>query len=114
MAHIPPEGEFLPADSTDGHKNHSFVTDDDLQALMVEAETFNINDPRELADKMLQENLVMAIQSIANIARHGTNERTRLDASKYITERVLGKVTDGAKIGDTPRWESLIASAVED
>jgi hypothetical protein len=43
-----------------------------------------------LARRIFKENAPLAAASIAKLALHGQSERTRLDASKYVIERVLG------------------------
>lgn len=46
--------------------------------------------------RLLAENVGVAVMGIIHTAEHGSNERLRLDAQKYIVERVLGKVGDDA------------------
>lgn len=50
----------------------------------------------ELARRLINENVTTAVLGIVHIATHGSNERVRLDAQKYITERALGRVGDDA------------------
>jgi hypothetical protein len=67
--------------------------------------------PEELALQMYREAVVGATQSIINVAVNGMNERTRLSAAIYVTERVLGRTPDApstAKGG----WEDLLAKTV--
>jgi hypothetical protein len=54
----------------------------------------------ELAKMHLIEQAPYAAAQIAQLAQHASNERVRLDASKYIVERVLGpsgQPTQGVK-----------------
>ncbi len=45
--------------------------------------------------------------SIVKVARHAENDKLRFDASKYIVERVLGKVQDTGTT-EAAAWEKLI------
>lgn|SRR5690554_3200170 len=46
------------------------------------------------AKKIFAEHAAAAASTIAHIAIHGSSERVRLDASKYVVERILGRVGD--------------------
>lgn len=61
-----------------------------------------VNETEEqMARRIFREALPTAARAIADISRDSTNDRTRLDASKYIVERNLGKVgDDAAHVGD--------------
>jgi len=74
----------------------SWVPDDALNALIAERTIHTEEDNEQIARRLLRENVGAAILGIVHTAIHGTNERTRLDAQKYITERVLGRVGDDA------------------
>jgi hypothetical protein len=50
----------------------------------------------QMARRIFREALPMAAASIVDIASNSQNDRTKLDASKYIVERNLGKVGDDA------------------
>jgi hypothetical protein len=46
--------------------------------------------------------------SIVHIALYGSSERLRLDAAKYVTDRVLGRVGDDVIIGKNSPLDQLI------
>lgn len=50
----------------------------------------------KLARQLFQENAAAAAQSIIRIAVHGSTEKVRFDASKYILERALGPTSQQA------------------
>jgi hypothetical protein len=52
------------------------------------------------ANKLFREHAAAAASTIAQIAMHGSTERVRFDAAKYITERVLGPVAQGGGTSD--------------
>ena len=72
------------------NEEDSFVTDDELDALSDEVKVLHGGDLKVASQKLLEEKTLSAVQSIAKLAVHGTAERVRLDASKYLVDRVLG------------------------
>lgn len=69
------------------------VTADDLKALSDESDIMG-EDFKTLAERMLDENLTRAVLQLTKLALNASNERVRLDASKYIIERSLGRLQD--------------------
>ena len=83
-----------PDTDTDPSTNEdSFVTDDELEALSDEVKVLHGGDLKVASQKLLEEKTLSAVQSIAKLAVHGTAERVRLDASKYLVDRVLGPLS---------------------
>jgi hypothetical protein len=54
----------------------------------------------ETTRRLFEENSTDAALTIIHIAKHGSTDRARLDAAKYITERALGPVRDQAGTDD--------------
>lgn len=73
-----------------------WVPEEALDSLVTERTMREEESEEQLARRLLRENAGIAVHSIVHVAIHGTNERSRLDASKYILERVLGRVGDDA------------------
>lgn len=48
----------------------------------------------ETAKRLFNEHAADAALTIIHTAKHGSTDRVRLDAAKYITERALGPVKD--------------------
>ena len=69
------------------------VSAEDLAALKDEVEVLHGGDMKQAADTLLREKVSGAIISISKLATGASTERVRLDASKYIVERVLGPVS---------------------
>src|SRR3954471_1660372 len=88
-------GEERPRDPHDP-MDKAWVPDDALAALVSEAEIHPEESPEQTARRLLLENVGPVTLGIIHTALHGTNERTRLDAQKYVMERVLGRVGDDA------------------
>ena len=70
------------------------VDDDVLAALNMERQMNPGETEKELARRLMKENLPQVTMNVINTALHGSNDRIRFDASKYVMERVLGKIGD--------------------
>ncbi len=91
---IPPEGEQHQSDhGEEVWQEPELVTDEELDLLNDEVKVLHGNDLKEAANILLEEKAILAVQSIAKLARTANNDRIRLDASKYILERVLGPLS---------------------
>jgi hypothetical protein len=73
------------------------VSDKDMEAATLEGRVWGTGGPNGEGEstpatlkRLFRENSVQAAMNIVTIANHGTTERVRYDASKYIIERVLG------------------------
>lgn len=86
----------------------SWVPDDALKALVTERTLHDDESEEMLARRLLRENLPTAVLGIIHTAQHGESSRIRLDAQKYITERVLGRVGDDAYGADTSPVEAFM------
>lgn len=69
------------------------VTEDELAALKDEVDVLHEGDTKKAADDLLIQKVMSSIQSISKLATSAATERVRLDASKYIVERVLGPLS---------------------
>lgn len=69
-------------------------------AMKMETDTFGTGTgaqkPLEIAKRLFDENAVDAAMAIIHICKHGSTDRIRFDAAKYITERALGPVAKDA------------------
>lgn len=104
--------EFTPDDESQDDKNErrqaDWVPSDAVSALATEREIHPDESHEDLARRLLKENVGPATLSIIHISSHGGNERLRLDASKYIVDRVLGKIGDEIKKdGEDPLQQFL-------
>jgi len=48
--------------------------------------------PEQTANRIFKENLPAAARSIVTLAVNGGSERIKLDASKYVVERIMGRI----------------------
>lgn len=85
---------YSPYDKYDANDNPDIeVTDDDLRALKDEVDVLHGGDLKAAAGDLLEQKAMQAIISISRLATEASAERVRLDASKYIVERVLGPLS---------------------
>jgi hypothetical protein len=75
----------------------SWSSDEALAALDLERRLHPDETPEELTKRIFRENAAGAASRIVRIAVASENERVALDASKYIADRVLGRVGDTAE-----------------
>lgn len=93
-----------------GAANPEWVPDEMLDYINKSTEDLAVStgkSEKELARLMLQFKLPEVTQGIVQLALRGSNERVRLDASKYLMERVLGKVGDDAFDGSRSPLEEM-------
>ena len=84
-----------------------WLPDSAVEALNQER-TFTQETPPEMSRRIFRENAPNAAASIVHIALYGSNERLRLDAAKYITDRVLGRVGDDVGRDDDSPLDVMI------
>lgn len=82
-----------------------WVSDEDLQAAMQMEQTvfgrdLSVGASVSLAKRLFKENAAAAAQSIIKTAIHGSTEKVRFDAAKYVLERALGPVSQVGKDED--------------
>lgn len=83
-----------------------FVSEDEIAALK-EERRFLEESPEDYGKRLLQENVGDAVLSLTKLAIHGSNETVRMNASKYIVERVLGKIQEFPDV-DKAEWEKML------
>lgn len=71
----------------------SGLTAEDISSLESERLMFKETEA-QMAGRMFRQNLVPAVRSLTQIALHSNSEKLRVDASKYIIERNLGRIQD--------------------
>lgn len=114
----------LPSNASNGNTGHTghdpdydhWVSDEDLQAAMQMEQTVFGRDLStgasvSLAKRLFKENAAAAAQSIIKTAIHGSTEKVRFDAAKYVLERALGPVSAVGKDegdGELPPLEAAV------
>lgn len=65
-----------------------------LESLKMEDDIHTTETNAVTAKRLLEENVPGAVLAIVHLSQNSHNERIRLDAAKYVTDRVLGKISD--------------------
>lgn len=99
------DADFLPAKETHWDPEQA------LRDLAEEVPILDHGDQRSAARRIFVENAAIAAQSIVNIAIYSPSDRTRLEASRYVIERNLGRLGETTEDIDDP-LTSLMASVV--
>lgn len=96
-----------PSSTGSSRDDASWVSDAELAAAMQMEQTVFGRDlstgaSKTLAKRLFAENAAAAAQSIIKTAIHGSTEKVRFDAAKYVLERALGPTSligkeDGAE-----------------
>jgi hypothetical protein len=72
------------------------------RALQMERDVHPAETEEGLTQRLFRENAASVAMQMVHIATRGTSERIRLDAGKYIIDRVLGPVGKQNETGDGP------------
>ena len=80
-----------------------FVNQEALQkAIAMEKDLHPAESSEELTHRLFQENAPQVAMQVVNIALQGSSERLRLDAGKYVIDRVLGPMGKETHRADSP------------
>jgi hypothetical protein len=114
MSNSDEERGFDPSDEDVPHTlSSSWIPEDALRSLVTE-KTLNPDESEEqTARRLLRENLPAAVLGIVHTSIHGESSRIRLDAQKYMVERVLGRVGDDAFGDDVSPVDSFAKSMAD-
>jgi hypothetical protein len=87
--------------------NRGELSDAEVEAMTLEGQLYAGETVEQHTRRVFQENAVRAAQEIVNLSQWATSERVRLDAAKYVTERVIGPVGKEAEGEEAAPWEDL-------
>lgn len=80
-----------------------------LRSLVTETQVMDGESPEQTMMRLFKENGPIAALSICQISQHSPNERLRLDASKYVMDRVLGRIGDADTTIESDPLEDLLS-----
>lgn len=93
----------------------SFVTDEELQAFAQATEQTKAATYEQRTQGIFRQNGALAAAEICNLALGAANERVRLDASKYVVDRVLGRVSESKALeAEGAPWEGVFGAIVRE
>lgn len=81
-----------------------------LENLRMERSVRTDLNNEQLTRQILEEAGPQAAMSIIHLALHATNENTRLNASKYVTDNLINEGAASTKA----KWEDLVGEAVSE
>lgn len=93
--------------------SQALTPEQQVEALKEEAAALG-KSPREMADSLLEEHLPSAILALVDMSRSSANERIRLDAAKYLTDRVLGRISDATGADTSTPLDDVIDRITSD
>jgi hypothetical protein len=97
-----------PAPYSASKRPASYWDSDEAFAAVKMEKTVNPHESNaSLTRRLFEEAAPQAALTLVHLAQHATNENTRMNAAKYVTERVLGKIGDDTEGTSTP-LESLL------
>jgi hypothetical protein len=94
--------DYHPADDPD------WLPQSAIDALNTERSVITGETQEQTARRLLRENAPGATLAIIHIALYGSNERLRLDAGKYVLDRVLGRPGDDVGEGSKSPLEAAL------
>jgi hypothetical protein len=94
MSNFEPDYEALRDPSKGAPSGDEWTPESAAESLAMERTFHPSETPEQMAERIFRENLIGAASAIVHTAIHATNDRTRLDAAKYVVERNLGKIGD--------------------
>jgi hypothetical protein len=89
-------------ETEEGVDRREWISDEALESVKLNRALHPEESLAEATRRVFRENSPIAAQAIAHIAIHDPNTRVRLDAAKYVVERVLGKPGEENPHGRTP------------
>jgi hypothetical protein len=79
------------------------------------ATALSLASPTRTAEQIFKDSAPDAAQQIVNLSLNAENERVRLDASKYVVDRVMGRVAERGLTGSDENaapWDGVYGTTV--
>ena len=92
-----------PTPFSSSGKPKDYWDSDEADELLKMERTMNPDETnRALTQRLFEEAGPQAALTLIHLAQHATNENTRMNSAKYVTERILGKIGDGETDEESP------------
>lgn len=75
-------------------RSADWIPEEALEGLAMEQSVRPEETAEVITRRLLRENAAVAALSVVHLSKHASTERLRLDASKYVLDRVLGRIGD--------------------
>jgi hypothetical protein len=91
------------------------MPEDELKLLQAQPKASpSVADNEKLCIQIFRDNAPLAAEIIGELAVHGEKESTRLNASKYIVDRVLGRIAENQGNTQQDSFANLFDSVVRE
>ena len=92
-----------------------WIPEDELRLLQNQPKISpSAQDNEKLAMQIFRDNLPVAAEVIGDLMANGEKESTRLNAAKYVVERVMGRTPDNAGQAQGDVWDDLFGSVARE
>jgi hypothetical protein len=91
-----------------------WMPEDELRILQSAPIRASRADEEKLAMQIFRDNLPLAANVICHLAVNAEKETTRLNASKYVVERVMGRIGEAKPDAQSDQWEDLFGSVLRE
>jgi hypothetical protein len=83
-----------------------------LENLTMERALSSTETPQQMAKKLLEENLPVAVLAIAHLATYSETEIIRLNAAKFVVERTMGPAERVINDSGKHAWDDIYENVV--
>lgn len=83
-----------------------------LENLTMERALSSTETPQQMAKKLLEENLPVAVLAIAHLATYSETEVIRLNAAKFVVERTMGPAERVVNESGKHAWDDIYDNVV--
>jgi hypothetical protein len=99
----------------DERPSADWMAEDELELLAnIPTASQRAASDEQLTMRIFRDNAPVAAEIIAHLAANGLKESTRLAASKYIVDRVLGRIGEAIPTAANDPWTDLFGSVVRE
>jgi hypothetical protein len=96
------DNEDLTSQATPTTPGAKWDPDQAIENLKMERSVRPSESEEEVTKRIFKENAPIVAQSLVQVAMHSPSESMRVQAGKYVIDRVLGKIGDDNKGDDDP------------
>lgn len=100
--------------SEDTVSGREWLPDDALEGMIMEKSFHPGESNPKTAKRLMDENAPVIAMSMIHLAIHSRSERTRLDAGRYIMDRILGRVGEELMPTEDSPIDKFISDVITD
>lgn len=104
---------YKPWEHEMSEEEEDWLPEGSIESLAMEKELHPDETPEQTARRILRENTPAAVMKIVHLMQHGDTSRMQFEASKYITDRILGPTGSDAYDGDKDPVTAFVDDVVD-